>query len=99
MTLVFGLLPSIAAAETNTADANATGADSTDASLNIESAPRDVEASFGEIVNIRTSKVYTDLALAAAEAQSGDRLKLGEGNYTLYKSGFRGPHQGQRPHL
>lgn len=85
MTLVFGLLPSIAAAETNTADANATGADSTDASLNIESAPRDVEASFGEIVNIHTSKVYTDLALAAAEAQSGDRLKLGEGNYTLYK--------------
>lgn len=95
MTLVFGLLPSIAAAETNTADANATGADSTDASLNIESAPRDVEASFGEIVNIRTSKVYTDLALAAAEAQSGDRLKLGEGNYTLYKVASEGHTKGK----
>ena len=95
MTLVFGLLPSIAAAETNTADANATDADSTDASLNIESAPRDVEASFGEIVNIRTSKVYTDLALAAAEAQSGDRLKLGEGNYTLYKVASEGHTKGK----
>lgn len=95
MTLVFGLLPSIAAAETNTADANATGADSTNVSLNIESAPRDVEASFGEIVNIRTSKVYTDLALAAAEAQSGDRLKLGEGNYTLYKVASEGHTKGK----
>lgn len=95
MTLVFGLLPSIAAAETNTADANATDADSTDASLNIESAPRDVEASFGEIVNIRTSEVYTDLALAAAEAQSGDRLKLGEGNYTLYKVASEGHTKGK----
>ena len=95
MPLVFGLLPSIAAAETNTADANATDADSTDASLNIESAPRDVEASFGEIVNIRTSKVYTNLALAAAEAQSGDRLKLGEGNYTLYKVASEGHTKGK----
>lgn len=95
MTLVFGLLPSIAAAETNTADANAMDADSTDASLNIESAPRDVEASFGEIVNIRTSKVYTNLALAAAEAQSGDRLKLGEGNYTLYKVASEGHTKGK----
>lgn len=95
MTLVFGLLPSIAAAETNTADANATDADSADASLNIESAPRDVEASFGEIVNIRTSKVYTNLALAAAEAQSGDRLKLGEGNYTLYNVASEGHTKGK----
>lgn len=95
MTLVFGLLPSIAAAETNTADVNATDADSADASLNIESAPRDVEASFGEIVNIRTSKVYTDLALAAAEAQSGDRLKLGEGNYTLYEVASEGHTKGK----
>lgn len=95
MTLVFGLLPSIAAAETNTADTNSTDADSTDASLNIESTPRDVEASFGEIVNIRTSEVYTDLALAAAEAQSGDRLKLGEGNYTLYKVASEGHTKGK----
>ena len=50
------------------------------------------------IVNIRTSKVYTDLALAAAEAQSGDRLKLGEGNYTLYKWLPRATPRA-RPHL
>ena len=95
MTLVFGLLPSIAAAETNTADANATDADSTDASLSIEGSPRDVEASFGEIVNIRTSEAYTDLALAVAEAQSGDTLKLGEGNYTLYKVASEGHTKGK----
>lgn len=95
MTLVFGLLPSIAAAETNAADSNATDADSTDASLKIESSSRDVEASFGEIVNVRTSEVYTDPALAVAAAQSGDTLKLGEGNYTLYKVASEGHTKGK----
>ena len=46
-------------------------------------------------MNIRTSEVYTDLALAAAEAQSGDRLKLGEGNYTLYKVASEGHTKGK----
>ena len=36
------------------------------------------------ITNATTGKAYTDLATAVAEAQSGDTIKLGEGNYTLY---------------
>ena len=40
-----------------------------------------VEAS---ITNTRTGETYYDLATATAEAQSGDTIKLGEGNYTLY---------------
>ena len=36
------------------------------------------------IANANTGKSYTDLATAVAEAQSGDTIKLGEGNYTLY---------------
>lgn len=36
------------------------------------------------ITNTRTGKTYSDLATATAEAQSGDTIKLGEGNYTLY---------------
>ena len=37
------------------------------------------------ITNARTGVTYTDLAVAVAEAQSNDTIKLGEGNYTLYK--------------
>ena len=37
------------------------------------------------ITNGRTKATYTDLATAVAEAQSGDTIMLGEGNYTLYK--------------
>lgn len=36
------------------------------------------------ITNTRTGTTYTDLATATADAQSGDTIKLGEGNYTLY---------------
>ena len=36
------------------------------------------------ITNARTGTTYTDLATATAEAQSGDTILLGEGNYTLY---------------
>lgn len=36
------------------------------------------------IANATTGKSYMDLATAVAEAQSGDTIKLGEGNYTLY---------------
>lgn len=38
----------------------------------------------GKVRNKRTSKIYTSLATAVAEAQSGDTIELGEGNYTLY---------------
>ena len=36
------------------------------------------------ITNARTGKTYTKLADATADAQTGDTIKLGEGNYTLY---------------
>ena len=41
-------------------------------------------AAAAAITNARTGVTYTDLATATAEAQSGDTIKLGEGNYTLY---------------
>lgn len=47
------------------------------------------------ITNARTGKPYTDLATATAEAQSGDTIKLGEGNYTLYKVNSEGHTKGK----
>lgn len=38
----------------------------------------------GEVRNKRTGTKYTSLITAVAEAQSGDTIELGEGNYTLY---------------
>lgn len=38
----------------------------------------------GEVRNKRTGTTYPSLATAVAEAQSGDTIELGEGNYTLY---------------
>lgn len=38
----------------------------------------------GTITNARTGKTYDNLADATADAQTGDTIKLGEGNYTLY---------------
>lgn len=39
----------------------------------------------GEVRNKRTGTTYTSLVKAVEEAQSGDTIELGEGNYTLYK--------------
>lgn len=39
----------------------------------------------GEVRNKRTGMTYTSLATAVAEAQSGDTIILGEGEYDLYK--------------
>ena len=39
----------------------------------------------GEVRNKRTGTKYTSLVKAVEEAQSGDTIELGEGNYTLYK--------------
>ena len=36
------------------------------------------------VTNKRTGKVYEDLVKAVTEAESGDTIQLGEGNYTLY---------------
>lgn len=47
------------------------------------------------ITNARTGKGYSDLATATAEAQSGDTIKLGEGNYTLYKVSSEGHTKGK----
>lgn len=41
----------------------------------------------GEVRNKRTGTTYTSLIKAVAEAQSGDTIILGEGNYTLYEEG------------
>lgn len=38
----------------------------------------------GTITNARTGESYSDLATATEKAESGDTIKLGEGNYTLY---------------
>ena len=47
------------------------------------------------ITNDRTKVTYTDLATAVAEAQSNDTIKLGEGNYTLYKVDPKGHTEGK----
>lgn len=51
-----------------------------------------VEAS---ITNARTNVTYTDLDTATAEAQSGDTILLGEGNYTLYNVSSEGHTKGK----
>ena len=49
----------------------------------------------GEERNKRTGTTYTSLATAVAEAQSGDTIELGEGNYTLYGVPSVGSTQGK----
>ncbi len=49
----------------------------------------------GEVRNKRTGTTYTSLATAVAEAQSGDTIELGEGNYTLYKISSEGMTKGK----
>ena len=51
--------------------------------------------SIGEIWNSRSNSRYNDLKLATKEAQSGDTLYLGEGNYTLYKNPSEGTTKGK----
>ena len=50
----------------------------------------------GEVRNKRTGTTYTSLATAVAEAQSGDTIELGEGNYTLYKISSEGMTKGKK---
>lgn len=55
----------------------------------------DDAAGTGEVRNKRTGTTYTSLATAVAEAQSGDTIELGEGNYTLYGVPSVGSTQGK----
>ena len=52
-------------------------------------------AAESSITNARTGKTYDKLADATADAQSGDTIKLGEGNYTLYKVNSEGVTKGK----
>lgn len=49
----------------------------------------------GGVWNGSSSAYYKDLKLAIKEAQSGDTLYLGEGNYTLYKNPSEGNTKGK----
>ncbi len=46
--------------------------------------PAVAHADASSITNDRTKATYTDIATATSEAQSGDTILLGEGNYTLF---------------
>lgn len=75
---------SAAAAETaaTTGDAAAETAEAPDAAVVPQDAGSTVSAA--SITIERTGATYDNLATAVAEAKSGDTIKLGEGNYTLY---------------
>ena len=47
------------------------------------------------ITNTRTNVTYNDIVKATTEAESGDTLKLGEGNYTLYGVSSEGSTKGK----
>ena len=47
------------------------------------------------VTNKRTGKVYEDLVKAVTEAESGDTIQLGEGNYTLYGVSSTGHTEGK----
>ena len=51
--------------------------------------------SAASITNARTGATYDDLATAVAEAKSGDTIKLGDGNYTLYGVSSEGHTKGK----
>lgn len=57
--------------------------------------PAFADGATGTITNARTGKTYDKLADATADAQSGDTIKLGEGNYTLYKVDSTGHTKGK----
>lgn len=57
--------------------------------------PAVAHADAPSITNDRTKATYTDIATAAAEAQSGDTILLGEGNYTLHKVPSEGHTKGK----
>lgn len=44
----------------------------------------------GEVLNKRTGTKYTSLITAVQEASSDDTIILGDGNYTLFASVYKG---------
>ncbi|WP_337379449.1 InlB B-repeat-containing protein [Parolsenella catena] len=86
---------STAAAETaaTTGDAAVETAEAPDAAVVPQDAGSTVSAA--SITNARTGVTYDDLATAVAEAKSGDTIKLGEGNYTLYGVSSEGSTKGK----
>ena len=50
----------------------------------------------GEVLNKRTGKISTSLKEAVQEAQSGDTIELGEGEYKLYKDISEGTLAGKK---
>lgn len=82
---------SAAAAEASTTAAEMAATTSDVAAETVEApeaavVPQDAGSavSAASITNPRTGAAYDNLATAVAEAKSGDTIKLGEGNYTLY---------------
>ena len=53
------------------------------------------QAAEPSITNDRTKATYTDIAVATEQAESGDTLMLGEGNYTLYGKNSEGLTKGK----
>lgn len=86
---------STAAAETaaTTGDVAVETAEAPDAAVVPQDARSTVSAA--SITNARTGVTYDDLATAVAEAKSGDTIKLGEGNYTLYGVSSEGSTKGK----
>lgn len=86
---------STAAAETaaTTGDVAVETAEAPDAAVVPQDAGSTVSAA--SITNARTGVTYDDLATAVAEAKSGDTIKLGEGNYTLYGVSSEGSTKGK----
>ena len=86
---------STAAAETaaTTSDAAVETAEAPDAAAVPQDAGSTVSAA--SITNAHTGATYADLATAVAEASSGDTIKLGEGNYTLYGVDSKGHTKGK----
>ena len=57
--------------------------------------PAFADGATGTITNARTGDSYSDLATATEKAESGDTIKLGEGEYTLYNVPSEGHTKGK----
>lgn len=79
--------------ETSTVSEDPEGTSETNAQNGVTPPSADILGK-GGIWNSRNNSFYKDLESATKEAQSGDTLYLGEGNYTLYKNPSQGSSEG-----